>query len=275
MHEVNSYFMTSVLAGIEKVTTEAGYDLLIAHSSESVIKEKANVENLFHKRVDGIIASLAFDTKNLDHFQPFVQKEIPIVFYDRVDENSDYTKVIIDNYKGGYDATKHLIEQGCKNIVLVTGNLLRNVYQQRMQGYRAALQSNELPFKEENIIIKDLSHERAEEAAISIMQMNPIPDGLFITHDFSAAVIMQTLKKHGFKIPQDIAVVGFNNDIISTIVEPQLTTIDYPGKQIGEIAARTLVNHLKGISPVSQMKTIIVNSEFIVRESSLKKQNER
>jgi LacI family transcriptional regulator len=127
--------MTSVLAGIEKVTTEAGYDLIIAHSSESFDKEAANAINLFHKRVDGLIASLAFDTQGLDHYQQFEEKGYPIVFFDRVEEKSEYTKVIIDNYKCGYEATRHLIEQGCKRIVLVTASLKRNVYAQRHKGY--------------------------------------------------------------------------------------------------------------------------------------------
>jgi LacI family transcriptional regulator len=274
MHEVNSYFMTSVLAGIEKVTTEAGYDLLIAHSSESYEKEKANAENLFHRRVDGIIASMAFDTKNLEHYEPFVKKGIPFVFYDRVDENSDFTKVIIDNYKSGYNATKHLIQQGCKRIALVTGSLLRNVYQQRMSGYQAALKDFKIPFKKEMVIVRDLSPESATAAAKIIMKMKPIPDGIFVTHDFSAAVIMQTLKNSGYKIPKDIAIVGFNNDIICQLIEPQLSTINYPGKEIGEIAARTLVNHLKGIANISQMKTIIINSEFIIRASSQRNQKQ-
>src|SRR5436190_4650188 len=116
VHELNSNFITSVLAGIEKVTTEAGYDLIITHSSESFTKEAANAKNLFHKRVDGLIASLSFDTTNLDHFQPFIDKGVPVIFFDRAEEGSNNTIVIIDNRKCGYQATKHLIEQGCKRI---------------------------------------------------------------------------------------------------------------------------------------------------------------
>src|SRR5204863_7723504 len=91
IHELNSNFITAVLAGIEKVTTEAGYDLIIAHSSESYAKEAANAKNLFHKRVDGLIVSLSFSTTNLDHFQPFIDKGIPVIFFDRVEENGNNT----------------------------------------------------------------------------------------------------------------------------------------------------------------------------------------
>jgi LacI family transcriptional regulator len=272
VHELNSNFITSVLAGIEKVTTEAGYDLIIAHSSESYEKEAANALNLFHKRVDGLIASLAFDTKGLDHYKSFEEKGIPIIFFDRVEEKSDSTKVIIDNYKCGYQATQHLIDQGCKRIVLVTASLKRNVYAQRYKGYTDALYDNNIVFEKDRVLIKDLSEQCGVEAAMQIVKMKPRPDGAFITNDFSAAVCMQTLKEQGIKIPGDIAIVGFNNDAIGKIVEPQLTTIHYPGIDMGEIAACNLISHLRGVSNIRHTQTIVVRSELIIRKSSLKKQ---
>lgn len=271
IHELNSSFITSVLSGIEKVTAENGYDMLIAHSSESFEKEAANSLNLFHKRVDGLLASLAFDTEGLEHFQHFEDKGIPVIFFDRVEENIENTKVIIDNYKCGYQATEHLIEQGCKRIVLVTASLKRNVYAQRYKGYKDALTKYKIKLDDKLVIVKDLSEEGSIEAAHEILKMKPLPDGAFITNDFTAAVCMQTLKENGLKIPQDVAVVGFNNDSICKLIEPQLSTIRYPGIDMGEIAARTLINHLKGISDIKQTNTIVVRSELIVRKSSLKK----
>ncbi|MFN3665092.1 MAG: LacI family DNA-binding transcriptional regulator [Sediminibacterium sp.] len=271
VHELNSNFITSVLAGIEKVTTEAGYDLIIAHSSESSVKEAANAVNLFHKRVDGLIASLSFDTADLSHYAQFEEKGIPVIFFDRVEEKGESTKVIIDNYKCGYQATQHLIEQGCKRIVLVTASLKRNVYAQRHKGYADALYDNNIPFHKKYVLIKDLSEQCGVEAAMEILKMNPLPDGAFITNDFSAAVCMQTLKEHGVRIPEDIAIVGFNNDAIGKITEPQLSTIDYPGIDMGEIAARNLINHLKGISDIKYTNTIVIRSNLIIRGSSLRK----
>jgi LacI family transcriptional regulator len=273
VHELNSNFITSVLAGIEKVTTEAGYDLIIAHSSESFEKEAANAVNLFHKRVDGLIASLAFDTQGLSHYKLYEEKGIPVIFFDRVEENSKSTNVIIDNYKCGYEATQHLIEQGCKRIVLVTASLKRNVYAQRHKGYMNALTENNIAYSKDRVLIKDLSEQCGVEAALEILKMNPLPDGAFITNDFTAAICMQTLKEHGIKIPEDIAIVGFNNDAISKIIEPKMTTINYPGVDMGEIAARNLVNHLKGITDIKYTNTIVIRSELIIRASSLKKQS--
>jgi LacI family transcriptional regulator len=271
VHELKSNFITSVLAGIEKVTTEAGYDLIIAHSSESFEKEAANALNLFHKRVDGLIASLASNTENLDHFNPFKEKNIPVVFFDRVEENSNSTKVIIDNYTCGYKATQHLIEQGCNKIVLVTADLRRNVYGQRHKGYADALAAAGIAYDKDLVLIKDLSEQCGVEAALEIIRMNKRPDGAFITNDFSAAVCMQTLKEHGIRIPHDIAVVGFNDDAISKIIEPQLSTIRYPGTEIGELAALNLINHLQGLTNLQHTKTVIVRSDLVIRESSLRK----
>ncbi len=271
IHEMNSTFITSVLAGIEKVTADAGYDLIIAHSSESCKKEAANAKNLFDKRVDGLIASLSFDTTDLEHFKPFREKNVPLIFFDRVEQNEDYPVVIIDNTRGGYKATQHLIEQGCKRIVHITSNLQRNVYAQRYKGYRDALFDNGIAFEENYLLINDLSENAGIESAMKILAMKPLPDGLFITNDFVAAVCMQTLKGYGIKIPDDIAIVGFNNDAIGKLIEPALTTIDYPGNNMGEIAARNVLNHLKGIADIQQSKVVIVKSDLIVRQSSLKK----
>jgi LacI family transcriptional regulator len=271
MHELNSNFMTSVLAGIEKVTTDAGYDIIIAHSSESFNKEIANAKNLFDKRVDGLIASLSFDTKNLDHFKPFKEKNVPVIFFDRVEQEGNNTVVVIDNDKCGYQATQHLIEQGCKKIVHITASLKRNVYSKRFNGYKAALADYGLPYDDSLLIINDLSESAAIESAMQMLKMDPLPDAAFITNDFVAAVVMRTLKENGIKIPEQIAIVGFNNDAICTLVEPALSTINYPGIDVGEVAARNLINHLKGIGNMQNTNTIIIRSNLIIRKSSLKK----
>jgi len=273
VHELNSNFITSVLAGIEKITTEAGYDLIITHSSESHVKEAANAKNLFHKRVDGLIASLSFDTDDLEHFRPFEEKGVPVIFFDRVEQRMNNSVVIIDNYKCGYQATQHLIEQGCKRIAHVTSSLKRNVYAERYKGYKDALFDNNIQFDESLLIINDLSENAGIEAAKQILSMRPLADGAFITNDFVAAVCMRTLKENNIKIPRDIAIVGFNNDAIGKLIEPALTTINYPGKDMGEIVARNLINHLQGTGNIQNIYTVIVSSDLVIRESSLKKTN--
>jgi LacI family transcriptional regulator len=269
VHELKSQFISSVLSGIEKVMTEAGYDLIIGHSSETYRKEAANAHNLFHKRVDGLIASLAYDTTDLDHFDPFVKKGIPVVFFDRVENLSFGTRVIIDNTRAGYEATAHLATQGCRRIAHITASLARNVYAERFKGYQQALADYGLTYDPDLLLVNDLSEAAALRTARQVLAREIRPDGAFITNDFFAAVFLQTLKEGGVRVPEDIAIVGFNNDAISRIIHPKLTTISYPGEEMGEQAARSLLEQLSGQPSAHTTDTIIIRSELIIRESSL------
>ena len=271
VHELNSHFITSVLAGIETVTAGTGYDIIIGHSSESAVKEAANAHNLFHKRVDGLIASLAYDTTDLSHYEPYSKRGIPIVFFDRVEATGYGTNVVIDNYAAGYQATEHLIQQGCKRIAHITGSLNRNVYADRLKGYKAALQKHKLKYTKDFVLVNDLGEEAAIAAARQLLQIRPAPDGIFITNDFCAAMVIQTIKEAGLRIPEDIAVVGFNNDVISNLIEPKLSTIDYPGKKMGEMAAQLLMNQLTGIAVPGAGKKMVIDAALVVRGSSLKR----
>ena len=268
---LNSNFIASVLSGIEQVANKAGYNLIISQSQESQAKEAINAEAMFNRRVDGLIVSLAFDTKNVSHFDSFFNKDIPVVFFDRVSFGQSSTNVVIDNFKAGYEATRHLISQGCKRIAHITGNLTRNVYADRMKGYKEALEESKIPFNEKYVLINNMDEVSALEAADRLMSMKPMPDGLFVANDNCAAVCMQAIKDAGYAIPKDIAVVGFNNDIISRVVNPKITTVNYPGEQMGTITANALINHLEGKANLGATSTIIIKSELIVRESSLKK----
>lgn len=163
------------------------------------------------------------------------------------------------------------MEQGCKRIALITSNLKRNVYAERMRGYKQARADHKIKFEEKLLVVDSLKEEDANRSSNRVLAMKPLPDGIFITNDFCAAIIMQALKDKGIRVPQDVAIVGFNNDIIGKVVSPKLTTIDYPGFEMGQIAARTLIGHLKGLWDMNVTSTMIIKSELIVRESSLKK----
>ena len=268
---LNSNFMSTVLAGMEAVANEKGYNLLISQSLESSKKEKANAKTMYNSRVDGLLVSVAYDTEGFEHFENFVKKNIPVLFFDRIMESSACNNVLIDNMLAGFDATAHLIEQGCKRIMHVTGNLKRNVYSGRFQGYKDALSHAGIDFSESLLMVTDLSQEAGIEAATRISEMNDHPDGIFIANDLCAVNCIKGLKERGYSIPDDIAVVGFNNDPVSEVIEPNLTTIFYPGLQMGAIAVKTIINQLKNPQNTEVAKTIILKSELIVRGSSLKR----
>jgi LacI family transcriptional regulator len=267
---LDSYFMSTVITGMEQVVNTRGYNLIISQSQERFDKEIASATTMFNSRVDGLLVSLAYDTENIDHFEALLKKKIPVIFFDRVVEHPRCTNIIIDNAKAGYDAVHHLLEQGCKRIVYIGGNLRRNVYADRLKGYKLALAEKGVPFDENLVLINNLNEQGGREAAQKILQLKDKPDGVFAANDTSAVACMQELKVAGIRIPDDIAVVGFNNEPISRIIEPNLTTVNYPGYEMGEIAVTTLINSINS-APGSTINTLVLRHQLIVRESSIRK----
>jgi len=269
---LNSYFVASVLAGMEDTANREGYNLIITHSLESEAKEIANANILFNKRVDGLLVSLAYDTKKIDHLKPFLSKGIPVVFFDRIMPETDTTAIVIDNFKAAYNITKHLLDQGCRRIMQLGGNLLRNVYSERLEGYKQALKDNGIRFDKKLIYTCNLTETDGSEVAEYIIKMKKSerPDAVFSSNDTAAVHCMIRLKAAGIKIPADIAFAGFNNDPISRVVEPNLTTVNYPGYSMGEAAVNNLIDHLKGGSMIRTTQTIILRADMVIRDSSLK-----
>lgn len=267
---LNSHFMSSVIAGMENIASKAGFNLIISQSSESVKKEIANAATMFGSRVDGLLVSSAYDAEDNLHFDSFLKKKIPVIFFDRVAGDEQFTKVVIDNRKAAKEATLHLIAQGCKRIVHITAQSNRNVYADRLQGYKDALLEAGILFDKKLLLYNNLSYDAGIEAADTIRQMKPLPDGVFVANDNCAVSCISTLKEAGIRIPEDIAFVGFNNDPVAKVVEPHLTTINYPGYEMGEIAMRHLISDLKNDTGTTMLHTITLRAELIIRGSSLR-----
>jgi LacI family transcriptional regulator len=269
---LNSPFQSSALAGMEKVASQAGYNLIISQSLESLDKEIANTKTMFNSRVDGLLVSLAADTEAIDHFEPFFKKEIPVIFFDRVPQQNYGMGVVIDNEKAAFAATSHLIEQGCQRIAHALGNLKINVYADRLRGYKQALEAFGIPHQSEDVILTDLSEEAGEKIVSQLMKLTPLPDGLMVSNDSCAASCLVALKKRGIRVPEEIALLGFNNDVISRMVEPNLTTVSYPGFQIGEVAMEKLLQKLvadeSGLQQEKELITLPFN--LLIRASTLR-----
>lgn len=267
--KLNSYFMASVLSGIEKVTSGNGYGLIITQSQESWKKEIVCINTLFNSRVDGLLVSLASDTENTDHFRSLFSRGIPIIFFDRVADCHDCVNVVIDNYKAGYEITSHLISRGCRKIMHLGGNMLRNVYYERFRGYRQALIDNDIEFDRRLLVVGDMSNQAGTDLVNRILKMKHRPDGIFTSNDTTGVIIILELQKAGISIPGEIAVAGFNNEPVSQYVTPNLTTVDYPAREMGELAIKMLLSKLN--DPQDQnLNTVILNHKLIIRQSSLK-----
>ncbi len=265
---LNSYFMATVIAGIENVANQAGYNLIISQSSESAEREGINVRTMFNNRVDGLLVSLSYLTSNLEPFEKFAKKNIPVIFFDRTPESSSFTNIRINNVQAGYEATKHLLSQGRRRIAHVTISSTQSIYKERFLGYAMALAEFGIPLDKSLIYLADLSMESGTDAAKHLLSLPTRPDAVFVVNDNCAAGLVIGLKAKGIRVPEDIAVVGFNDDPVSRIVEPNLTSIHYPGHQMGELAARSLINHLTGAGDIMLTQTILLRSDLVIRQSS-------
>jgi LacI family transcriptional regulator len=269
--KLSSYFMSTVIAGMENIAAAEGYNLLISQSMESYQKEIGTVQAMFNNRVDGLLVSLSSETPDLDHFNGFIRKGTPLIFFDRIKAHGKCMGVAIDNYKAAYEATDHLLEQGCRRIMHIGGNPVCEVYAERIRGYKQALTDHKIAVDPKLVLVKNLSEQAGVEVANSILKMKQKPDAVFSANDACAIYCMRTLKEAGIKIPDEIAFVGFNNDPMSKVVEPNLSTINYPAYAMGETAATQLINHLNDLTNIQSTNIILLRAELVIRPSSLKK----
>ncbi len=265
-------FQASLISGIEETARKAGYSVLISQSNDKYENEVSNTNALYDSRITGLIVSLSMETVDMSHFQKFIDKGIPIVFVDRVPDNFNSYKVVIDNYTAGYSATKHLIEQGCKRIAHFAGAQHRNIYEERKKGYLDALKEYGLPIEKDLIIhFKTLSFEEGNKATKKLLKMSNPPDGIFSSNDTAAVSAIMCAKKMGVDVPHDLAVIGFNDDPIASIVQPSLSTVSHPANKMGAICARRILDHSVQNYDTDLSEITVLGTEIIVRDSSLKK----
>ena len=258
-------FFSNVISGIEETAYQKGYSVIICQSLESLEREKKILETLLANRVDGILISISMQTNSLDHLDTFLNYGAPMVFYDRPCNYKNCTSVSIDDYDASFRATAHLIENGCKTIVHFGGPQNIGLYQNRKNGYIAALNKYGLPVSDALCFETKLSEKDGEDMAKKVLDMGGV-DGIYSANDTSAISAMQYFKTVGIKVPEQIAIVGFNNDPISSVIEPPLTTINQPDYEMGYTAAAHLIKQIEGRAGNGQ--PLVLTSELIVRNSS-------
>jgi DNA-binding LacI/PurR family transcriptional regulator len=264
--ETMNRFFSKAIAGIQRIANLAGYNIIICQSDESFLAEKNNLRSLIAARVDGILISVSEETDRIDHFDSLLQKKIPVVFFDRIVESLNTSKVITDNYEIALEGTEHLIQQGCTRIAWVSGppNLYNS--KNRLEGYKYALTKHGLQVREEYIINSHFKGGNVEEYTRYLLNLPQPPDGIFAINDYAAIEMIHIIKKHGLQVPKDIAVLGFNNENIGKFVEPALSTIDLSAYNMGSAAAEVLIDQIKDAEHPVQRK--LIKSALIVRESS-------
>jgi LacI family transcriptional regulator len=267
--EIVHYFFSTVISGIEDLAYDSGYHVMFCQSNESYEREVKAVETLLSSRVDGILVSLCKVTMNFDHFRKIMENGIPLVFFDRVCDELETDRVIVDDEAGAFEGVNYLIKSGCREIIHLSGPLNLLIAKNRMNGYVRALKENNIPLKDENIIKCDT----AEEARIvvpDLLNRAKKPDGIFAVNDLTAAEAMKIVKHKGFKVPGDISIVGFTSGMISDLTDPSLTSVEQHGYIVGKEAVRLLINRIEAKEEMP-CQTTIIKTELVVKGSTRKR----
>jgi LacI family transcriptional regulator len=275
--EIIHHFFTSVISGVEKIANEKGYNVIICLSDESFDKEVINMEMLANGSIDGFIMSLSKETqqrKDFHHITEVINQGMPVVMFDRVTNDVLCDKVIIDDKLAAFNATQFFINNGCKKIGLITTVDYVSVGQLRTEGYCNALKNSDIPY-DDNIVIKIEDTDNFESQIIDLIENNTL-DAIFAVNEIFAVTAIKTAIKLGKKVPEDLSIIGFTDGIISRYSSPSITTVGQNGINMGEKAAKMLIEKLESEEDDNyeeQYKTEIIITELVERESTLNKHN--
>ncbi|MBO9620461.1 MAG: LacI family DNA-binding transcriptional regulator [Niabella sp.] len=268
--EFLTYFFPTIIMAAQEVATKAGYNVIICQSHESRKTEKANANVLLLNRVDGVLVSMTRETNSFEHFKTFERHGIPIVFFNRVCEEINTSKVLVDDYKGSFMAVEHLIQSGYKNIAHIGGPLSLQLTHNRLNGYLAALKKYGLASGKDQIIHCDLSKKGAINAAETLLtKKRNRPDAVFCVNDPVAIQLIMLARKKGIRVPRELGVVGFSDDPMAEIIDPGLTTIQQPVSIIGREAMELL---LRSIQTEGKAEPIVrsLKPKLVIRGSSVR-----
>lgn len=269
--KTNSNFFSATIHNIEEVLNKEGYNIIITQSNESYKKECANIDTLLYTQVDGIIASMANETVKLDHFEKIKAAGIPLITFDRGENDLNVDYIGIDDYQSSHIIIDHLVAQGCKRIAHIGGFKHTRIYNNRIRGYLDALKKYNLSLEKELLLESDLSIEDGRNKMEDLLALDNKPDAVYVAGDYAALGALQVLNEKKIKIPEQIALVGFGDEPFANMVTPKMTSVNQHSYQIGKIAAEKFLEYTKQNTIQQSLQKHILKAELIIRESSLKK----
>jgi len=264
-------FFGSVVHGIQTLAKTNGYSILLYQSEETTELEIKAIEAFLGARVDGILASIANSTTDYTHFTELLRRKIPIVFFDRADDSLGIPCVVIDDYKGAFDATEHLIQQGYERIAHVSGQQHIKIFRERMKGYKDALKAHGMEVREEYIFMGDISIECGRKAVDYYFDLTQPPDAVFAAEDYTALGVMKRLRERNIDIPGEFGLIGFANESFSEYMTPALSSVDQQTVQMGMEAFKMLADLISKNGVTTDIKTkVVLEPVLYLRQSSLK-----
>ena len=244
--------------------------MIVCQTHDQEKLEIENINSLLNAQVDGILMSISNAKTKNKVFNNLSQKHIPLIFFDRKKEIDGVSSVTIDDYNGAYEATKHLISQGCKRIAHLSNDRSLEIFKNRYLGYKQAIIDSELEFDESLVIETRSKVEEGKKTTKMLLDMETPPDAIFSSSDFTALGAIQEIKEHGLKIPQDICVVGFANEPFTRFMELSISSVDQSPVEMGRIAAQVFLEEVSNGKKIKTEKQVVLTPELIIRKSSLK-----
>lgn len=263
-------FFSSVVRGIEEIANGSHYNVMICQTYDNYEKEIATVEALLNARVDGIIASYAKGTVDFGHFLKIKERSIPLILFDRSNDELEVSHVVSDDFLGAFKATEHLIQQGCKRIAHFTNTRKISIYKERLRGYREALLAHGLNYDETLVVASDLQLEDGRNSTLQLLKLKEMPDAIFSSSAYGILGAMQVLKEKGIKIPEEVALVGFSNEPFTSFTEPALTIVDQHSMRMGNAAAEIFLQEISDESKKFIPQKVVLKPELIIRQSSMR-----
>lgn len=270
--EIANNFFSQAINGIESIAYNRGYHVIITQSHESMEREKVNVEHMASRGVDGLLVSLSSESVDISYLKELHEKGLPIVFFDRVTDEIETHKVIANNYLGAFHATEHLIYQDYKRIAHITSSPYLSISKERLQGYREALEKHGIPYQES--LVKYCNHGgmiagEVEAALNDLFKAKQKPDALFTAGDRLTTVCFGLIKR--MKQKKEVGFTGFTNTQVADLFSPSLTVIQQPAFEIGQTAIELLIQMIESKRPITDFETRMLETNLIIRESSMKK----
>lgn len=266
---INSNFFSSVIRGIEEELSPHGYHVIICQSHEDVNIEMKHLTTLLNAQVDGIFMSISKTTEDTKHIENALQSNTPIIFFDRKKDMTGISSITIDDYRGGYLATEHLIKQGCKKICHFAGDLRLEIYQNRRQGFLDALKDNHISVKNEYVISTLSSVDAGIEATKKLWKLTQKPDAIFSSSDYAALGACQELKRMKIKVPSDVSIIGFSNEPFTQYMELPISSVDQTPDLMGKMSAQVFLEYVnENFSGITIEKKVVLTPQLHIRKSS-------
>jgi len=267
--EIANHYFSQAISGIEAVAYARGYHVVIFQSQESYEREVVNSRYLAARKVDGLLISLSSSTVDVSHLKELHEKGLPLVFFDRVAETIETSKVVADNFLGTFEATEHLILSGRRCIAHMAGSPTLSITQERLAGYRSALDRHGIAYEEDLVHYCTSGLEEIAGIVSCLVSRSPRPDALLTCTDRLALGSLSELRKNGIRIPQDMSFAGFSNLQGADLLNPSLTTVVQPAFEMGQTAASLLLEIIDKKNKNVSYRTLKLPTRLIVRESSM------